>query len=241
MILDVCSQHSCSYEQAERDVALTSAWAKRSKKYLAKRRYKRETKPLTFAIVQGSRFKDLRQRSTKELVALDFDGYAIGGVAVGESEAEMLRVVENTVGAFRGTPLLPEEKPCYLMGVGYPHQIVEAVKRGIDMFDCVIPTREARHGRLYQFRAVGTTMGLPLQNKKFYHAFVITKSLYKKDMTPINPDSKIPLLRQYSKAYLRHLFDVQEPLALTLATMNNVEFYLELMRKIRREIRKGKM
>ncbi len=246
MVLDVCSQHSCSYEQAERDVALTSAWAKRSKAYCVKQRYTKagafcETPlpPLTFAIVQGSRFQDLRQRSAKELAELDFDGYAIGGVAVGESEAEMLRAIENTVGAFRGTPLLPDTKPRYLMGVGYPHQIVEAVKRGIDMFDCVIPTREARHGRLYQF--VGTRHGVSLRGKKFYKTLIITKSAYKKDMTPINPSSKLPLLQKYSKAYLRHLFDVQEPLALTLATLNNVEFYGELMRCIRAQIRKGEM
>jgi queuine tRNA-ribosyltransferase len=168
------------------------------------------------------------------LVKLNFDGYAVGGLAVGESVKEMYQVLDYTV------PELPENKPRYLMGAGYPEQIVESVKRGIDMFDCVIPTREARHGRLYYFiesrKPTVWLSATTFRGNHFYKTINIKARRFTKDLSPINPNSKIPELQQYSKAYLRHLFNVGEPLALRLATLNNLEFYLELMRKIRKGI-----
>ena len=241
MVLDLCSEYPCPKKQAEKDVELTLHWAERSKKYIGKTIYEplskeaaqiehgSESKPLTLAIVQGSKFRDLRKKCAQALAGLDFDGYAIGGVSVGEPKEFMYQAIEDA------EPYLPAKKPRYLMGVGYPHQIVSAVKRGIDMFDCVIPTREARHGRLYQF------VSASLRGKAFYKPVIITKAKYKKDFNPINPNSKIKVLREYSKSYLRHLFDTAEPLALTIATLNNLEFYLDLMRKIREDIKHGKL
>jgi queuine tRNA-ribosyltransferase len=217
MVLDVCPAYGCSKREAEDAVSKTTKWAKESLKNKAK------DKSLLFAIVQGSTDKDLRLKSARELVDLNFDGYAIGGLAVGEPGKEMLDVLDYTV------PALPKDKPHYLMGLGYPEQIIEAVKRGIDMFDCVIPTREARHGRLYFWK-----------NDKFkYEAVSITNAKFAKDFSEINPDSKLRELKTYTKAYLHHLFRTQEPLSIRLATLNNVEFYLELMSRIRAGIRNG--
>lgn len=232
MVLDVCSPAKCSYRQAEKDLAVTLAWAREAKKNQAK------DGSLLFGIVQGAVFKDLRLQSAKELVNLDFSGYAIGGLAVGESNEEMYATLDYTA------PALPEDKARYLMGVGYPENIVEAVKRGIDMFDCVIPTREARHGRLYKFVKVSKTGKIaPGITRLFgdvgYTTFAITNEKFKNDITSINKDSKLKELKVYSKAYLRHLFSVSEPLALRLATLNNVEFYLGLMEKIRVAIKQG--
>jgi len=174
-------------------------------------------------------FEDLRKQSALELSKLNFDGYAIGGLAVGETNDEMYKVLDYIVDE------LPADKPRYLMGVGKPENIVEAVKRGVDMFDCVIPTREARHGRLYIWKNQN------LNSKNFYQTINISNEKFKADKTAINKDSKIPALRSYTRGYLSHLFKTQEPLALKLATLNNVEFYLELMRKIRTEIGNGKL
>ena len=214
MVLDVCSPARSSKNRAAKDLSLTLKWAAQSRK--------QKTKALVFGIVQGALHKDLRLKSASELVKLNFDGYAVGGLAVGESVREMYEVLDYTV------PELPENKPHYLMGVGYPEQIIEAVKRGIDMFDCVIPTREARHGRLY------------LPNSKGYTTVNIKAEKFARDASPINAKSELKELRHYSKAYLRHLFSVGEPLALRLSTLNNLEFYLKLMSSIRREIKLNK-
>lgn len=222
MVLDICSPSKCSRLEAERDLKITLAWAKQA------RRLKTKDQSLLFAIVQGALFKDLRKNCAKELVKLNFDGYAIGGLAVGETAKEMYQVLDYTVSE------LPEEKPRYLMGVGYPEQIIESVKRGIDMFDCVIPTREARHGRLYFFK----------NNKSIsmdYYTEILTNEKFKNNFQPINPNSALPELRRYSKAYLRHLFSVSEPLAMRLASLNNIEFYLKLMTKIRQAILEDKL
>jgi len=154
-------------------------------------------------------------------------------LAVGESEQEMYSALEMTC------PHLPEDKPRYLMGVGYPHQIVEAVKRGIDMFDCVIPTREARHGRLYKFQSSSDKNqvdNILEAGKEFYSTINIKNEKFKFDQSPINAESQFAELRNYSKAYLRHMFNTDEPLAQRLATLNNLEFYLSLMEKIRSEL-----
>jgi len=218
MVLDVCAPYPCSRKEAEDAVDLTTKWARESLKHRSK-------DALLFAIVQGSVHEDLRLKSAQELVDLDFDGYAIGGLAVGEPGQDMLKVLDYTV------PALPENKPYYLMGLGLPEQIIEAVKRGIDMFDCVIPTREARHGRLYCWK-----------DKKFkYNTISITNAKFAKDFTSINPESKLKELRTYTKAYLHHLFRTQEPLSIRLATLNNVEFYLELMSRVRSAIRANRI
>lgn len=224
MVLDECVELPADREYLAKSVSLTSYWAERCKKYLDNKNFPEKERPLLFGIVQGGLDKDLRLRSAEDLVNLDFDGYAIGGLSVGESEDEMYQVLDYICDA------LPEDKPRYLMGVGYPHQIVEAVKRGIDMFDCVIPTREARHGRLY-FWNKGKDL---LNDRDFYRTENIRLEKFKFDQEPINKDSKIELLRTYSKAYLRHLFVTEEPLGQRLATLNNLEFYMELMRRLRK-------
>ncbi len=213
----------------------TSRWAVRCQKARGKKKA-----PLLFGIVQGGIYKDLRVKSAGELAGMNFDGYAVGGVAVGEPREKMKNILKWTM------PLLPENKPRYLMGLGKPEEIVAAAKQGIDMFDCVIPTREARHGRLYLWNQGRRKPLLPpglerrLQstrlNGNFYKTINITNSKFKKDLSPINNTN----LKQYSKAYLYHLFKTNEPLGMRLATLNNLNFYLLLMKKIRLELRNGK-
>ena len=232
MVLDECVKLPAERDYLERSVELTTAWAQRCKDYYRKailRQAQDDNAPLLFGIVQGGLEPDLREKSAKDLIKIGFDGYAVGGLAVGESEQEMYSALEMTC------PHLPEDKPRYLMGVGYPHQIVEAVKRGIDMFDCVIPTREARHGRLYYFNEQ-ETRSIFDSGKEFYSTINIRNEGFKFDNSPINANSQFSELRNYSKAYLRHMFNTDEPLAQRLATLNNLEFYLSLMEKIRSEI-----
>ena len=226
MVLDQCIDSTSDYTATNKAMEITTRWATRARKYFLKKKIKDQ---LQFGIVQGALFEDLRKQSALELSKLNFDGYAIGGLAVGETNDEMYKVLDYIVDE------LPADKPRYLMGVGKPENIVEAVKRGVDMFDCVIPTREARHGRLYIWKNQN------LNSKNFYQTINISNEKFKADKTAINKDSKIPALRSYTRGYLSHLFKTQEPLALKLATLNNVEFYLELMRKIRTEIGNGKL
>jgi len=226
MILDVCTANPATHEQASKDLDITTAWAAQAKEYYAKNDFKDQR---IFAIVQGSVFEDLRKKSAHDLVRLDFDGYAIGGLAVGETHEEMYQTLDFTV------PELPVDKPRYLMGVGRPENIVEAVKRGVDMFDCVIPTREARHGRLYVWQNDN------LGQFDFYKNISVTNAEFKTNHMSINPHSKFAELRDYSLSYLNHLFDTSEPLALRLATLNNLEFYLELMVKIRQQIEDNRL
>lgn len=226
MVLDECVGLPSAKAQAIEALERTSRWAQMSIDYKKKleAKNKQVKKQLLFAIVQGADFKDLRLRSAYELKAMNFDGYAVGGLAVGEPASTMYKVLQYTV------PELPEQKPRYLMGVGYPENIIEAVKQGIDMFDCVIPTREARHGKLY----VRTKTGF---DKGFYGTINITNAKFAKDKTPINNTN----LKQYSRAYLHHLFKTNEPLGLRLATLNNLEFYLTLMSDIRKAVKAGKL
>jgi queuine tRNA-ribosyltransferase len=222
MILDVCAPYPCSKKEAEKAVRLTTAWAKRSKKIKNK-------KQLMFGIVQGSVYKDLRLRSARELVDLNFDGYAIGGLAVGEPQKEMYKTLDYIV------PKLPEEKPHYLMGVGQPEEIVEIVRQGIDMFDCVLPTRNARHGLIYIFKGKGKDF-----RAGFYETLHITNEKFKKDFSPLDKNCSCPTCKNYTRAYIRHLFMAGEPLGLRLATIHNVHFYLELMKRIRAAIKAGR-
>ncbi len=225
MVLDECPPWPCTYEYAERSLALTLRWAERSKKHFCSRMKKRgvstSKRPLLFGIVQGSTYKKLRDVSVKELVKFDFDGYAIGGLAVGEPKA-----IRNKVLRWN-TSLLPKDKPRYVMGVGKPEDIVDAVQRGADMFDCVIPTREARHGRLYLRKPKKT-----IEKSGFYEIINIRKSIFANDKQPIDARCKCSTCQTYSRSYIRHLFSIQEGLALRLTTIHNLSFYLSLMREL---------
>jgi queuine tRNA-ribosyltransferase len=221
MILDVCPSSKASRKEVEAAVETTTNWAMLAKDEIKRKKFKKQ---LHFGIVQGGLHQDLRLRSLKELEELNFDGYAVGGLAVGESSTEMYKVLDYLVDE------MPDDKPRYLMGVGTPDNIVEAVKRGVDMFDCVIPTREARHGRLYLRKKKGFGKG-------FYETINITNAKFKKDFKSINNTN----LKQYTKAYLHHLFKTKESLALRLATLNNLEFYLTMMKDLRSEIKRGRL
>ncbi len=223
MVLDICAPYPCSRKEAEKSARLTTKWAEISKKQKMAKGQK------VFGIVQGSIYKDLRKQSAEELIGLGFDGYAVGGLAVGEPRDKMMDILDYTV------PVLPTDKPRYLMGVGQPEEIVEAVRRGIDMFDCVLPTRNARHGLLYVF--IGNKK---LSGNKFYKTLHITNEKFKKDFSPLDKKCSCLTCKNYTRAYLRHLFAAGEPLALRLATIHNVNFYLELMRQIRKTIVSGK-
>ena len=222
MVLDECVGLPSTKKKATEALERTTRWAKISLEYKNKLNKKSADikKQLMFAIVQGADFKDLRLRSAEELTAMEFDGFAVGGLAVGEPTKTMYQVLDYTV------PALPEDKPRYLMGVGYPENIVEAVKRGIDMFDCVIPTREARHGKLYVRRKKGLGDG-------FYETINITNARFANDKTLLANGR----LGKYSLAYMHPLFKTQETLGTRLATMNNISFYLDLMSDIRKAIK----
>jgi queuine tRNA-ribosyltransferase len=223
MVLDDVAEYPATHERAEDALKHTTLWASRSQKV------KRPRTTKLFGIVQGSVYKDLRERSANELTALDFDGYAIGGLSVGEPKKFLREMTQFTAA------LLPEHKPRYLMGVGTPDDIVAAVKNGVDMFDCVLPTRNARHGTLYVNR---------LWDKKGnmkYSVLRIRNGAYSLSKEKIDKNCECQTCKTTSRAYLRHLFNVGEPLAMHLATVHNVHFYLELMREIREKIKQGKL
>ena len=173
---------------------------------------KKEMKPLLFGIVQGGLERDLREKCTEELIAIGFDGYALGGLAVGESEEEMFSVVDAI------TPLLPEDKARYLMGVGVPRQLEQCVAHGIDMFDCVLPMRIARHGTIL----LSDGSELRIQNAQ-----------YKDDFTPIDEHSASELSHNHSRSYLHHLFKAKERLGETIATAQNLSVVLQTMKQLR--------
>jgi len=235
MVLDVCCELPATKEKLEESLEHTYEWAKRCKEYYQKAQLaEAKQKTSLFGIIQGGIDKDLRMKSVEQISSLDFDGYAIGGLSVGESAEEMYEVLDWVC------PALPDDKPRYLMGVGRPENIIEAVKRGIDMFDCVIPTREARHGRLYvvdeNIKIEDLMDKKNLAEKDCCFTMNIKSEVFKENFSSINEKSKFEVLRKYSKAYLRHLFYVNEPLAQRLATLNNLEFYLEWMTNIRKSI-----
>lgn len=217
MLFDECPPYPCDETYAANSLALTTRWAKRCKDWITNHQPRSGNgRQLHFGIVQGSIYADLREQSARELTALDFDGYAIGGVSVGEPESEMFRAIENAV------PFLPHEKPRYAMGLGTPPQILEMIARGIDLFDCVMPTRLARHG-------VAFTLDGPVQIKNQIHA---------KDPSPIC-ESAHPHVAGFSRAYLRHLFRAGEILALRLLSFHNLHFYLRLTAEARNAIEAG--
>lgn len=213
MVLDECAPYGASYEYTRKSTALTAAWAKRSREaYPAGKRGN-----LLFGITQGGFFRDLRLRSLRELEDLSFDGYAIGGLSVGESKAEMHDML-----AFIA-PMLPCEKPRYLMGVGTPLDIALGIANGVDMFDCVLPTRNARNGTLY------TSQG----------KINIKRREYAESAEPLDPLCDCYTCRTFSRAYLRHLFVSKELLAFRLNSLHNLTYYLSLARKARQAIMTG--
>ena len=212
MIMDECPKKTNDYEIIRKSMDLSLHWAKRSKKAFGKNPHK-----AIFGIVQGGLFKDLRLKSLKELIKINFDGYAIGGLAVGESQHEMFTVIDDIKYE------LPSNKPHYLMGVGTPSDILGAVKRGIDMFDCVMPTRSGRTGLAFTWDG-----RINIKNNK-----------YQKDDTPIDINCKNLNLNKYSKNYLNHLFNTNEILGSMLLTLHNINFYQELMSAIRENINNG--
>ncbi len=217
MVLDECPPHPCTEEYARESNRLTVKWASLCQKAV------RESEPFyghqqaLFAIVQGSVYKTLRQQSAESLVAMDFEGYAVGGLAVGEPAEVMYDITEFT------TAFLPKEKPRYLMGVGTPENLLESIDRGIDMFDCVMPTRNGRNGTVF------TRNGrVNIKNAK-----------WKTDDTPLDDGFESYTNKNFSKAYLRHLFQVDEILGLQLASIHNLSFYVWLMREARSHILSG--
>jgi len=228
MVLDECVPYPCEYDYAAQSAELTTRWAKRCKQWReenAQHRTEEATvsqlstinSQLLFGIVQGGTFENLRRESAQAIVDLDFDGYAIGGVSVGEPEEEMMRAVESA------EPLLPTNKPRYAMGLGTPPQLLEMIARGMDMFDCVLPTRLARNGTA--FTAAGT---LNLKNAEFAL-----------DKRPVEENCACPACRDFTRGYIRHLIKAEEILGLRLITLHNLHFYLNLMSRARREIESG--
>ena len=212
MIMDECPKKSNDYNLIKDSMNLSLYWAKRSKKAFGKNPHK-----ALFGIVQGGLFKDLRLESLNSLVEIGFDGYALGGLAVGETQKEMFQVLDDVKSN------LPELKPRYLMGVGTPSDILGAVKRGIDMFDCVLPTRSGRTGLAFTWNG-----RVNVKNKK-----------YQNDNSPLDKDCDNLELNKYSLNYLNHLFNTNEILASMILTLHNINFYQELMRSIRSNIQKG--
>ncbi len=229
MTFDWFPGYPAAYEEAQQSVQRTTAWAKRCKERDSAYRATPGARPhLLFGIVQGSTYPELRAQSSQELVALGFDGYAIGGLAVGEPEEEMYRVLDHTV------PLLPQQAPHYLMGVGTPEQLLEATKRGIDFFDCVIPTRNARHGAVYIHQANSARIVAEGLSHVSYQKLNITADSCSRSLAVLDPHCQCFTCRSgFSRAYIRHLFMMNEPLAARLATIHNVTFYLQLMHEIR--------
>jgi len=240
MVLDECPPWPCEYDYAAKSAEMTTRWAKRCREWAEANAQRTAdvvaaavpsgssenpaadtaattAKQLVFGIVQGATFEELRQRSAQAIVDLNFDGYAIGGVSVGEPEEEMIRAVESS------EPLLPNDKPRYAMGLGTPPQLLEMIARGMDMFDCVLPTRLARNGTA--FTSTGT---LNLKNAEFA-----------RDKRPIEDSCDCTSCREFSRGYIRHLIKAEEILGLRLITLHNLHFYLDLMRQARDKIDKG--
>jgi len=236
MVLDELTSLPGTEEALSRAVDRTTSWSKRAKNRFVELNGIEEERGLLFGIVQGGTNNLLRQRSAKEIVEIGFDGYAIGGLSVGEAAEDMYKTVGLT------TPLLPEDKPRYLMGVGQPQDIVEAVRRGVDMFDCVLPTRNARHALLYSElndeylgEILSSSLDSRVDGEKLYRKINIRNNQYQYETGLVNPACE--QLAGVSFAYLRHLFQIGEPMALYLATVNNLCFYLNLMARIREHIR----
>ena len=210
MIFDECTPYPATFDYAKKSMEMSLRWAKRSRD----RFDELENPRALFGIVQGGTFEELRKVSVEGLVNIGFDGYAVGGLAVGEPKEEMHRILEFT------TPLLPQDKPRYLMGVGKPEDLVEGVRRGIDMFDCVMPTRNARNGHLFVSDGV-----VKIRNAK-----------YKNDTSTLDPECDCYTCKNYSRAYIRHLVKCNEILGIRLLSIHNIHFLTNLMERVRIEI-----
>lgn len=229
MAFDECTEHPAERERARASMEMTLRWAKRSKDYFEA--HKHETPwsqeaarnpglpntPALFGIVQGGMYADLRRESAERTVELDFPGYAIGGLSVGESRAKTMEMIAAVL------EILPKDKPRYVMGAGYPEEIVQYAAMGVDMMDCVLPTRAARHGLLF------TSEG----------RINIKNARYAQDQGPADPKCACRVCVRYTRAYLRHLFVSAEPLAGVLNTVHNLAFYLDTMRSVRHAITLG--
>jgi len=211
MCLDECTPYPATYTQTQKSLALTMQWAKLCKDA------KTNPEQALFGIVQGGTYLDLRRQAVEEILPLDFEGYALGGVSVGEPKEIMYAIADAIA------PLLPEDKPRYLMGVGTPEDIVHGVSCGIDMFDCVIPTRSARHGLLFT------------NSEKI----VIKNARFREDDAPIDETCDCYTCRNFSRAYLRHLYIAGEILAMVLNTIHNVHYYMRLLEQIRAALEKN--
>jgi len=239
MPLDECLHYPSTKDKAEQSLGLTNRWAKRSKEEFARvvldsppeellagrsnnilrasERSERVEK-LLFGIVQGSTYPDLRKRAAEELVSIGFDGYSIGGLSVGEPKELMFEMMESAI------KYLPEDKPRYTMGVGMPHDFFNAIEMGVDMFDCVVPTRNARNGAAY------TNEG----------RLIIRNGEYSKDLRPLSENCDCIVCKNYSRSYIRHLFNTEEILGLRLTSLHNVYFYVNLLDRIRKAIREDR-
>jgi len=213
MIFDECTPYPASHEESKVSMELSLRWAQRSKDAHG------ENPSALFGIVQGGMYEDLREVSIKGLKAIEFDGYAIGGLSVGEPKEDMIRILDHT------TPLIPDNKPRYLMGVGKPEDLVEGVRRGIDMFDCVMPTRNARNGHMFVTNGV-----VKIRNAR-----------HKKDTGPLDPACDCYTCKNYSRAYLHHLDKCNEILGSQLNTVHNLRFYQRIMQGLRDAIEQGKL
>lgn len=214
MAFDECPPYPATYDYMLASVDRTTRWAER-----CKAAHQRPEDQGLFGIVQGGEFEDLRKRSAEALVAMDFPGYAIGGVSVGEPKEVIQKVLELT------TPLLPENKPRYLMGVGSPDSLIEGAMRGIDMFDCVLPTRIARNGTLM------TSEG----------RLVIKNAKYARDFSPLDPNCDCYTCKNYTRAYVRHLLRAEETFGIRLTTYHNLHFLVKLMEQVRQAIREDRL
>jgi queuine tRNA-ribosyltransferase len=220
MVFDECTEYPADYTRAQKSLDTTLAWAERSKQHFEAHMHERPwdenfagQMPNLFGIVQGGMYKDLRRESAERLVEMDLPGYAIGGLSVGEPRNLTREMIAETL------PYLPKDKPRYVMGVGFPEEIAEYAKMGVDMMDCVIPTRAARHGMLF------TSEGrLNIKNKRF-----------QEDEGPLDPECHCLTCQRYSRAYLRHLMMAHEPLGGLLNTVHNLAFYFDTMQKVRDE------
>ncbi|GAB6161351.1 tRNA guanosine(34) transglycosylase Tgt [Desulfothermus naphthae] len=212
MVLDECVPYGADYNYTKKSLELITKWANRA--YLARK----DSTQLLFGIIQGGFFPDLRKQSATQITEIPFDGYAIGGLSVGEPKELMFEILKTT------TPLLPWNKPRYLMGVGKPVDIINAIELGIDMFDCVLPTRNARNGTLYT-----STGKINIKKKEF-----------KKDESPLDANCNCYTCKNYTKAYLRHLYTTRELLSYRLNTIHNLTFYLNLVKEARLAIKEKK-
>lgn len=219
MPLDECLHFPCERDYAEVSLARTNEWAKRCKETFLKKQKGSSCKQFLFGIVQGATYLDLREKAAKELTALDFDGYALGGLSVGEPRELTHEILDHTLG------FLPETKPRYFMGLGGSLDIIKAVKKGVDMFDCVMPTRYGRNGTAF------TSLG----------KLVIRNASYIEDDGPLDENCECFVCKNYIRSYLRHLFNTNELLGPRLVSYHNVYFYLGLMRKIREAIDENRL